>query len=71
MQDISASQLKRGNRVWIGCKGWRSISSVRYEPSERWLDGTTGPGVRVKWRGGHQTLKPDAVVMTERPHTCA
>ena len=61
MTDKPASTLRRGDRVWIGGKGWRALSSVRRHIAH-WIGEGEGPAVRLVWRGGLQDVKPDAQI---------
>lgn len=58
--DKLASELKRGDRVWIGGQGWRALSSVR-SISAHWIGEGRGPAIEIRWRNGFQHVKPDAV----------
>lgn len=59
--DKPASQLRRGDRVWIGGTGWRALSSVRRHIAH-WIGEGEGPAIRLVWRGGMQDVKPEAQI---------
>lgn len=67
MRDVRAEDLRRGQRIHIGGKGWRSITYVRKREREHWIGEGPGPAIEIRWRGGMCHVKPDSMILVEQP----
>ena len=67
--DKLATELRRGDRVWIGGAGWYSITRVRHLREVQWIGEAPGPAVELRWRHQgvtvSQHVKPDAMIAVE------
>lgn len=65
--DKLASELRRGDQVWVGGTGWRTLSRVRRLRSVHWIGEGEGPAVEIRWRHNGVTIsehvKPDARIV--------
>lgn len=62
IHDKPATELRRGDYVWVGGKGWRPLTSVKHQGKAQWVGGEIADAVRLRWRGGQQDVRADSVI---------
>ena len=60
--DKPATELRRGDYIWIGGWGWKAITSVRHVKAAVWVGGEVADAVRIKWRQGVQDVRADSII---------